>query len=121
MNNVTTFDCFLYGALMGAGILAVGGLCWALAHRGRKRWSAKRTDRVVSEGIQIIRASAGDVAVVTHPSMLTQEMRDWIIKAVERQLPQGVSVVVLDGGMCMSHVVRADGGFNPVGVPSPSR
>ena len=42
MNNVTALDCFLYGALIGAGILATGGLCWALAYRGRKRWSAER-------------------------------------------------------------------------------
>jgi len=43
MNDPTVFDCFLYGALIGAGILATGGLCWALAYRGRKRWSAERS------------------------------------------------------------------------------
>ncbi len=42
MNNATALDCFLCGALIGAGILATGGLCWALAYRGRKRWSAER-------------------------------------------------------------------------------
>lgn len=41
MNDPTILDCFLYGALIGAGILAVGGLCWAVAYQGRKRWSAE--------------------------------------------------------------------------------
>ena len=42
MNDPTILDCFLYGALVGAGILAVCGLCWAVAYQGRKRWSAER-------------------------------------------------------------------------------
>lgn len=95
----------LLAALVGVFCLILLGGLWALAYRGRKRWSAERGGRTVSDGIQIIRASAGDVAVVTHPSALTQEMREWVIKAVERQLPQGVSVVLLDSGLRMSHVV----------------
>lgn len=40
MNNLSAFDIMLFGALVGALVAIVLGLCWAVAHRGRQRWSA---------------------------------------------------------------------------------
>lgn len=39
---ITLLDCFFRGAMVGAGMLAFGGLCWWMARMGRKRWSAER-------------------------------------------------------------------------------
>jgi hypothetical protein len=48
MNNLSAFDILLYGALTGVVLVAIGAALWALAYRGRKRWSAERQ----SEGNQ---------------------------------------------------------------------
>jgi hypothetical protein len=39
---LTMLDCFIRGAMVGASMLAFGGLCWAMARQGRQRWSAER-------------------------------------------------------------------------------
>jgi hypothetical protein len=105
MNDLSANDIMLFGALVGALALVLLGGLWALAHRGRKRWSAERADRVVADGIQIITAAPGDAVVVTYPGHMTAEQRSQIIEAMERRLPKGVNAVVLEGGLRMSHVV----------------
>jgi hypothetical protein len=105
MNDLSANDILLFGALAGALVVVVLSLCWAVAHRGRQRWSAERVDRMVAERIQIITASPGDAVVVTYPGTLTPEQRTQIIAAIERRLSNGVSAMVLDGGLRMSHVV----------------
>lgn len=42
MNDLTAIDILLYGALAGVIAVAIGAVLWALAYRGRKRWSAER-------------------------------------------------------------------------------
>lgn len=117
MNNVSaTNDILLLAALAGALVLVLVGGLWALTHRGRKRWSADRVDRVVAEGIQVITASPGDSVVVTYPGMLTKEQRGQIVEAIERRLPDGVNAMLMDGGLRVSHVI-----INPVPQPSPGR
>lgn len=105
MNELSASDIILCGAIAGALVVAVGAVLWALAYRGRMRWSADRADKIVAEGIRILRASAGDSVVVTYPGALTQDQRNQIIASVERRLPDGVVAMVLDGGLRMSHVV----------------
>ncbi|MDQ2822051.1 MAG: hypothetical protein M3Y65_16925 [Pseudomonadota bacterium] len=40
MNDLSANDILLFGALIGVlAVILLGGL-WALAHRGRTRWSA---------------------------------------------------------------------------------
>lgn len=96
----------LLGALVGTLALVVLGGIWALAHRGRKRWSTERADRIVADGIQVVTAGPGDAIVVTYPGMLTKEQRGQIAEAIERRLPKGVNAMLLDGGLRMSHVVK---------------
>jgi hypothetical protein len=103
--ELSATDIILFGVLAGALIVTLLGLLWAMAYQGRKRWSVEHADRVVADGIQIITASPGDAVVVTYPGMLTQEQRGQIIEAIERRLCKGVSAMVLDGGLGMSHVV----------------
>jgi hypothetical protein len=98
-------DILLFSALAGALVVVVLGLCWAVAHRGRQRWSAERADRIVADGIQIITVAPGDAVVVTYPGHMTAEQRSQIIEAMERRLPRGVNAMVLEGGLRMSHVV----------------
>lgn len=121
MNNLSAFDIMLFGALVGALVLILLGGLWALAHRGRKRWSSEHADRVVAEGIQVITASPGDAVVVTYPGHMTTEQRNQIIEDIERRLPKGVNAMVLEGGLRMSHVVSVKDEINPVGMPSPGR
>jgi gas vesicle protein len=42
MNNLSATDILLYGALVGAVVVAFGAVLWACAYRGRQRWSAER-------------------------------------------------------------------------------
>lgn len=42
MCESTLVDCFIRGAMVGAGMLAFGGLCWVMERQGRKRWSAEK-------------------------------------------------------------------------------
>jgi hypothetical protein len=105
MNDLSAIDIILFCALMGAVMVAVLGLCWALEYRGRKRWSAERADRVVADGIQVITAAPGDAVVVTYRGHMTAEQRTQIIETMERRLPKGVNAMVLEGGMRVSHVV----------------
>lgn len=42
MNEPTLLDCFICGAMVGAGMLTFGALCWWMARQDRKRWSAER-------------------------------------------------------------------------------
>jgi hypothetical protein len=107
MNNLSATDIMLFGALFGALALIVLAGLWALSHRGRKRWSPERTDRVVDEGIRILKTSAGDMVVVTYPGHLTREQGRQIMEAMERKLPKGVKAMLMDGGMRVSHVVSA--------------
>jgi hypothetical protein len=46
MNDLSANDILLFGALAGVLVVIVLGLCWAVAHRGRQRWSAERRDNV---------------------------------------------------------------------------
>lgn len=121
MNDLSAFDILLFVALIGAVMVSLLGLCWALAHRGRQRWSAEHVDRVVAERIQVITASPGDAVVVTYPGVLTPEQRTQIVAAIERRLSSGVNAMVLDGGLRMSHVVSVKDGFNPIKQPDPHR
>jgi hypothetical protein len=127
MNDLSANDILLFGALAGALALVLCSGLWALAHRGRKRWSAARADRVAAEGIQIITAAPGDAVVVTYPGHMTAEQRNQIVEAMERRLPKGVSAMVLEGGLRMSHVVSvkdapeppARGHVPPRPIPQP--
>lgn len=121
MNDLSANDILLFGALAGALVLMLLGGLWALAHRGRNRWSAQRASCVVAEGIQVITASPGDAIVVTYPGHMTTEQRNQIIEDIERRLPKGVNAMVLEGGLRMSHVVSVKDEINPVGMPSPGR
>lgn len=121
MNDFSANDIMLFGVLTGALVLVLIGGLWALARRGRKRWSAERADHVTPERVQVIKASPGDSVVLTYPRVLTAEQRDHLIGVVERRLPKGVNAMVLEGGVCMSHVVSLKDGFNPVPMPSPGR
>lgn len=105
MNDLSANDILLFGVLVGALVLIMLGGVWALAHRGRKRWSAQRADCVVAESIQVIIASPGDAVVVTYAGHMSTEQRNQIIEAIERRLPKGVNAMLLDGGLRMSHVV----------------
>ena len=105
MNNVSANDILLFGALVGALLVVLIGGLWALAHRGRKRWSAERTAEPVPERVQVIKASPGDAVVMTYPRVLTAEQRDHLIRIIECRLPKGVMAIVLEGGLRMSHVV----------------
>jgi hypothetical protein len=107
MNDLSALDIPLYGALSGAAVVAVCAVLWALAYRGRKRWSADRADQVVADGIRILVAGPGDAVVVTYPGTMSQEQRAWIIEAIERRLPKGVNAMVMDGGLNLSHVVSS--------------
>jgi hypothetical protein len=107
MNNLSATDIMLFGALFGALALIVLAGLWALAHRGRKRWTAERADRVVADGMRILKAGAGDIIVITYPGHLTREQGRQIMEAMERKLPKGVKAMLMDGGMRMSHVVTA--------------
>jgi hypothetical protein len=42
MNDLFAIDILLFGALTGVLAVIVLGLFWAMAHRGRTRWSAER-------------------------------------------------------------------------------
>lgn len=106
---MSDIDIILVAALIGAFCLVLLGGLWALAYRGRTRWSADRTDQVVADGIQIVTAGPGDAVVVTYPGHMTEEQRDQIIEIMERRLPKGVSAMVLEGGLRMSHVVSVSG------------
>jgi len=103
--ELSALDILLYGALAGVIAVALGAALWALAWRGRKRWSTDRADRVVAEGIQRLTTSPGDAVVITYPGLMTKEQRGQIIEAIERRLPKGVNAMVLEGGLRMSHVV----------------
>jgi hypothetical protein len=103
--DLSANDILLFGALAGVLAVIVMGLCWAVAHRGRQRWSAERADQVLADGIQILTAAPGDAVVVTYPGHMTAEQRNQIIEAMERRLPKGVNAMVLEGGLRVSHVV----------------
>lgn len=105
MNDLSANDILLFGALTGALLVVLIGGLWALAHRGRKRWSAERTAEPAPERVQVIKASPGDAVVLTYPRVLTAEQRDHLITIIERRLPKGVMAIVLEGGLRMSHVV----------------
>jgi hypothetical protein len=97
MNDLSAIDIILFCALMGAVMVAVLGLCWALEYRGRQRWSAER--------VQIIVAQPGDAVVITYPGSLTAKQREQIIASAERRLPTGVSAMVMDSGLRVERVV----------------
>jgi hypothetical protein len=40
--ELSLLDCFIRGAMVGAGMLTFGALCWWMARMDRKRWSAQR-------------------------------------------------------------------------------
>lgn len=44
MNELTLLDYYIRGAMVGAGMLTFGALCWWMARMGRKRWSAEKRD-----------------------------------------------------------------------------
>lgn len=46
MNDLSANDILLFGALTGALVVTLLGLLWAMAHQGRKRWSAERFERI---------------------------------------------------------------------------
>jgi hypothetical protein len=105
MNDLSAFDILMYGALAGAVLVAVGAALWAMAYRGRQRWSTDRADQLVADGMHILTARPGDAVVITYPGLMTQEQQMQIIAAVERKLPKGVMAIVLENGLRMSHVV----------------
>lgn len=117
MNELSANDILLFGALAGVLVLVLIGGLWALAHRGRKRWSTDRADRIVADGIHVVTAGPGDAVVVTYPGMLTKEQRGQIVEAIERRLPKGVNALLMDGGLRMSHVVSVKEEINPVAMP----
>lgn len=45
MNDLTVLDYYIRGAMVGAGMLTFGALCWWMARQGRKRWSVSRRER----------------------------------------------------------------------------
>lgn len=98
--NDPVLEVVLY--LIVAAVCAAGLLfsAWTMARCGRNRSSAER--------IQILTAQPGDAVVITYPGTLTQDQRMQIIKSAERRLPDGVIALVLDGGLCMSHVVSVN-------------
>lgn len=48
MNELTLLDYYIRGAMVDAGMLTFGALCWWMARMGRKRWSAERREYYVS-------------------------------------------------------------------------
>lgn len=72
MNDLSASDILLYGSLSGVVVVTVGALLWALAYRGRTRWSADRAGQVVAESVQVITANPGDAVMVTYPGTLTK-------------------------------------------------
>lgn len=61
---------------------------------------------LVQGAIAKINVSAGDAVVVTYPLRLAAEQRAAIHQLIQAAVPDGVKVLVLDGGPAVS-IVRA--------------
>lgn len=54
--------------------------------------------------IQVLSPKAGDTIAVTHPHILGPAQRQQLRDIVKARLPEGVEVLVLDGGLTIAHV-----------------
>jgi hypothetical protein len=59
-------------------------------------------------GIQVLRASPGDLVVLRHPDHLRHEIVDRLREGFKDLLPPGVQVVVLEGGLSIEAVLKPD-------------
>lgn len=53
------------------------------------------------------KVASGDTLVITSPRLLTSEQRANIRAAVESGIPDGVRVLIVDGGLTVSAITQA--------------
>lgn len=62
-----------------------------------------------AERVQIITAKAGDIIVVTFQAVLNNEQRARMRDMFTANLPEGVKLMVLEGGATLSHILAGHG------------